>query len=106
MGGVVLKGGLYKGGKTYTGRIDENDGFSSQDLADLVTNGLAVDENQVQLDRQAAKASEETLKSQIEQLKVQLESRDAIIVERDKEMETLKSQIEQLKAKDAKSKAN
>ena len=35
--GVILKGGLYKGGKTYTGRIDENDGFSSQDLAYIVT---------------------------------------------------------------------
>ena len=31
MGGVVLKGGLYKGGKTYIGRIDEKDGFSPQD---------------------------------------------------------------------------
>ena len=46
------------------------------------------------------------LAQKIEQLKVQLESRDAIIAERDKEMETLKAQIEQLKAKDAKSKAN
>lgn len=105
--GVILNNAVQVGGKHYTGRVGTEDGLSAEILAEIVDNGLGVKENQIALDREAAKKSELSLTAEIEELKkslavrsqtiAELETLNSSLMAKNKELETLNTTLKNQK---------
>lgn len=102
--GVILNNAVQIGGRVYTGRVGTENGLSAEVLADIVEKGLGVKENQIALDREAAKKSELSLVAEIEELKKSLAVRSQTITELENVNASLVARIAELENANSKAK--
>lgn len=102
--GVILKNAVQIGGKVYTGRVGTENGLSAEVLAEIVEKELGVKENQIALDREAAKKSELSLTAEIEELKKSLAVRSQTITELENVNASLVAKIAELENANSKAK--
>ena len=101
---VVLTQAVYIHGKHHIGVVGVEDGFSAEELASFIGNGIGVWENQIALDRAQAKSVEQKLTDGIEELKKALSAKNEMIKGLEEVIDNQKTKIAELENAKSKTK--